>query len=78
MSAKKKPPVREWPIGARVAWSTPPEVRIGSYGTQAAPSSTGTVSMCINGTAVVRFDLGDGRESEPVEPVTMDGAKVAE
>lgn len=76
MSAKKKPPVRDWPIGTRVAWSTPPEVRIGSYGTQPAPSAAGVVSMCINGTPMVRFDLGEGREGEPVEPVTMDGAKV--
>lgn len=75
MSAKKKPPPLH-PIGTRLLWPTPPQVRAGHDGVVDAPSCSATVTMNVNGTAIVRFDLDDDTVGEPVEPVSLAGAKV--
>jgi hypothetical protein len=74
VSAKKKQSA-EWPIGTRVWWKHPPIVRVGAHGFEPALSRFGVVTMNINGSAIVRFLVDGGRESEPFEPVSMADAE---
>lgn len=58
------------PQGTRLVWPEAPMCRTSANGQRRAPSLTGQVTMIISGSAIVRFDLPDGRVSEPRQPVS--------